>query len=423
MYLSTLRLNNNQIKNFIYDANQGSVNTINLDNNNLTFSDQDTCPIKYSPKQTRLTLSLSNNQINDLNAIRCLLNNSNVVLLDLSYNNIDTVALENFKFTDDEKRTTNLILRLSFNVINEIEFFEENEEADIDRLSSYDTSSSWVEIDVSNNPIVCDDCNMFKLQKSNTKLNTPLPVNGFKLKFDISNDTCLDTLYCSSMDIFERDIECPEKCKCTTRRLDKRLLIECLDADLREFPKIPQYPDDLVGDIDIDVSRNAIDKLNFVNDDLSRIRSIYAENNSITHVSFKNYPANIENLYLANNKLEKLDDAMTTFLYSKRDSLWLKLGDNPWICDNEGFDYNQFKNQLTASIQDKESMKCRNMKIESDALKSSVSVLIWIFVLCVLGIGIFFIYKKYPLPREINFNFNHLRRNQLRTELNEGLLQ
>lgn len=422
-YLVTLRLNNNQLKNFVYDANKGSANLILLNNNNLTFTNQETCPIKFTPKQYRLSMFLSNNQINDLNSLRCLLNNSNVVHLDLSYNNIDTVALENFKFGDGENRANGLTLNLDNNEISEIEFFEDDEEAEIDSLASYD--APLIEIDVSNNPIVCDDCNMFKIQKSTTKLDIPFSRNGLKIKFGIGNDTCLDTLYCSSMDIFEKVIECPHKCKCTTRRLDKRLFIECLDANLTEFPKLPLYNDDFVGDIDIDVSRNAITKLNFINEDLSRIKSIYAENNSITHISFQNYPANIENLFLANNKLEKLDNALTTFLVSRRDNVWLKLGSNPWLCDNDGFDYSQFQQQLKSSIQDKNAMQCKNIEINSssDVLKSSVKFLLTIVVLCVLVVAGFYVYKRYPLPRDFHFNFNHLRSSQRQSELHEGLIE
>lgn len=418
-YLSVLKLNNNKLTNFVFDFDQGKVQNILLDNNNLTFSNQSECPIKSSRQGYRLSVGLSNNYINDLNSIKCLINNSNIINLDVSSNDIDSIDKSHFKFEGAERRSVALTLNLTRNLIDSIEYFENEEELEIDALS-HDYSIPAIKIDVSDNVLICEDCNMLEIIKNNTKFDTSYFEGEQKIKFTLSNSECLDTLFCESRYTLGKDLPCPEKCLCTLRRIDRRAFVDCFDSNINEFPKLPDYTDYNVDGIDIDVSNNSLKNLTILQYDASKIKSINAANNEIADIRFNNYPTNIETLSLANNKLEQLDSAFTAFLYARGETVGLKMGHNPWVCENDEFDYNYFQKQMKSSIQDYEQMKCTIVEFKKASMPLAITLLIWLIAICLMGGGGFVVYKRIILPRKYDINF---RRRHIRDpELNDNLI-
>lgn len=356
--LTELYLDNNRLHTIHRDAfRHTNLQIINLENNRLDFFKRMPNPmqkdipvqqkdiLKYSPFEHTgklIRLNLRNNSITQFSG-EWNLHNTQLELLDLSHNQIQSIDLMQILATWNQPITVNL----THNHIKGIYTSKLEYAAVLDDMiataeSTVDSQPNllwkWL---LNYNPIHCDCDLMFtvkflrekqsierflKLITDELRCATPE-----KLRNQLARNVKLEDLLCPLDSPLTNTKYCPSKCECWVRTSDDTGIFNCSNADLREVPALPRLKS--LQKYELNIENNHIMALpNYSEPGYESVVKINAHNNSITHVSHENLPVNLTTLDLSRNKLQTLDGKVLMRLNYTGSLRSLTLAGNPWQC-------------------------------------------------------------------------------------------
>lgn len=366
--------------------NLKSLIELNMERNRLTVIE----PMAFFPARNLTIVKLSHNQL-ELNSSstkwspfynNCFLrelhlaNNSidiffsdwsisryHLQLLDLSYNQINTISGNNFILPSNR-----ILVDLRYNNISNIFLY------DIEELAIYQHKERDVVVLVDHNPILCD-CNLYNLL---LYLNNKLPTtvyNYFKIK--LGNLSCVQYDGTKGPEITKLDLNtytCPEDkyfsirricqigCTCNIRLRDNIRILDCSYKNISEYSIDPtriipimKYPLilNLTGNLLTEVpSTQALKPIN--------VTGLLLSNNRISQVMINKLPNNLTVLELHNNNISEIDSELLSFAYSRSLKVFTLSG-NPIKCNCNTKDLLRFVQSKRSIYKDLDNVKCDNI--------------------------------------------------------------
>ncbi|KAH8294879.1 hypothetical protein KR018_003801 [Drosophila ironensis] len=365
--LETLTMRNNRLRSI--DPNAFSFTTamrhLYLEHNNIDLQQslmsqlQEQANSPFSSMLDLQTLNLSHNSIifiyYDWKFLLTQLRN-----LDLSYNNISSLAYEDLQFLSRHR----LHVNMTHNQIRSIVLQRD--------LATDDFDTRLVNIDLNDNPLVCD-CTLLYFVQLVRGTHVPAYTRQFKFRTDrlyCSNPSALEntpvakvmpqSLVCP-LDISDDPAErqCPPGCSCWVRTYDKALLIKCNDGNFTEVPRLPNLPQNLQL-MELHLENNTLVKLPVANKNpaYNKVTSLYLAGNNLTRISADELPQRLDHLDLRRNKLQSLNHTLLGFLNHTMLRGSMKLSGNPWICDCDAKPLLLFAQDNFDRIEDRAEMMC-----------------------------------------------------------------
>lgn len=315
--------------------------------------------------------------------------------LDLSYNNISSLSYNDLKIL-----SRHIKINLTHNSINKINF------QDIE-YSNFNINTEKIEIFVESNPIICnckilefilflrnqiatsETNKILKIFPGNLKCSAPIELNG-KLVTDVHPKELLCPLELN----FSLITKCPNRCTCWIRPYDKTLFINCSNAELIKVPILPHPEIFKLKSISLNIENNHLIRLPHADiSGYSDIKEIYARHNNINEISMDNIPKKLEILDLAYNNLTWMNNSILQN-FNHTNKLKLSLGNNPWICSCDNFEFLSFIRNNFKIIQDLNTINCitkENQLLSILLSKNLCSKKEIIITTCLLIIGLGFI--------------------------------
>lgn len=361
--LKELYLDNNKLESIHLHAFEGTnLRVLHLQNNYLDFINFAIHPStmdKVSPFQNLHNLKILNLSHNRL---MHFLNDWDVNILsleqlDLSYNNISTIAFDQLGYL----WRNDIIINLAYNQIKTIT-------ADRFINKNISSKSTWI---LKDNPLKCDCIILYFVKFLRGDLG---PVSDSKVNFDIDNLVCAqpnnlkgrtveslmpNELLCPLDAPNTKYKFCPEKCSCWVRANDRTVIFNCSNAKLNEVPTLPDIKNKNLDIFELYLENNNITSLPSANKDgFKYVTKIYARNNSISACTPENIPSNLSLLDMSENKLKWLNDTLFTHLNRTKTLKQIKLGMNPWTCDCLANSFRKFIQTQFQTILDLDKIKC-----------------------------------------------------------------
>lgn len=150
----------------------------------------------------------------------------------------------------------------------------------------------------------------------------------------------------ASKDISEM---CPTECNCSMLNNTKTVVVNCSGNNLKSVPSglgKTRERMSAFGEIVLNLDNNNL--INLPNSTIPGydfFTNLTAKNNSITSINVTNLPLYALEIDLSNNKLESLSTAVYKRLKYMRMLKRLVLAENPWICNEEFFDFIRFNKE------------------------------------------------------------------------------
>ena len=332
---------------------------MNLGNNQLSQCKMDNL---FDNLKVLMELYLDNNILSDFDISNKTLF-YNLMILDLSHNNISTFSFKNV-YT-----LPNCEIDLSHNQFMEFKFLLRGNEKRLKFI-------------LNDNPIICD-CNaleLFQFIKKEIESQLKTDFSGidsrhFKCKKpDNLYDRFLSTLNTTEM-ICNIEKDCPKGCKCKSSA-DKVLVFDCSSSHLQELPTLPKFED---------FDSNKIE--------------LYAAQTQLNSIQLINVPDDLIILDLRNNSLKTLSNNVIQ-RFKSIDKLYLS--GNPWTCDCDAVELVYFFHLYRSKIVDADDMKCADHRsFKTLEAKELCVQLIEVFVVFLMGTSLlglfstfFVIFKK-----------------------------
>lgn len=415
--LTELYLDNNQLVT-IYRATfkYTNIQILNLENNHLAFlpiqrekDPKKYSPFEYTPKLIRL--NLRNNSIayylNDWNT-----HNSDLEVLDLSYNKITSIQLMEISASWKQAITVNL----THNDIKSISGTKLDYELVLNQTQQHifgehpNTLWKWI---LNSNPIDCD-CKILyfvKLLRENPsterywKLITDdlYCTTPSQLENQLVRDVKYDDLLCPLDSPKTSNKYCPSMCNCMVRTIDETVIFDCSNAGLEKMPKLPiimQNNRPWSGKYELNIENNHIVSLpNGSEFGYDRVTKLNARNNSLEHLLSENLPQNLTKLDISHNRLKTLDGHILMRLNSTY-GIRMVLAKNPWTCECDKAFMKYIK--LYSAKVDYQNITCKDgraVRDKSDVCPMDRTIIILACVLIAL-LGLFIgavlaLYYKY----------------------------
>ncbi|XP_014613497.1 PREDICTED: protein toll [Polistes canadensis] len=369
--LTELNMENNQLKT-IDQLAFSSVRNLRIAkfcHNKLTFNlygIQEDYQSPFNKCYLLNELYLSNNYISTISNDWSL-NAMNLHVLDLSYNDISVISMDDLQFVSN-----NIKVNLTNNKIKYILLAES--------IRIYQETPRDVIIYVEHNPLICD-CNLYNFLRYLEGRMHPKVQNYFHII--PGNLTCLEsngtseieisklsskTLKCAETEYLQIKSKCPTGCTCRIQPEDKARLIDCSNKNLS------QLLIDTTGISDKKPVDGYHIKLNISGNNFTEIPStellgseyvtdFILSNNNITRITLDKLPKNLEVLELHNNNISRIDSNLLDYWKNSITLKRLTLHKNPWKCDCDARDLFSFVQSKLIDIPDLGKVMCNNMAI------------------------------------------------------------
>lgn len=333
---------------------------LQLENNALSFE-----PVRESPFQslTKLkVLNLRNNSIVDI-LMDWSYNNLGLQNLDLSHNNITYLSYSALQFL-----ARDITVNLSHNSIKEIDLRQ------LDLIAEMgDDGVSKTHVLLNDNPLRCNCLIMHFIQFYRKEL---APAIRSRIRITADNLRCAapeKMLNRRVEDIVAKDLlcpldspnsstkHCPDGCDCQVRPVDKALIINCSNTQIKEVPVLPDPLHFGFKYTELYIENNNISALPHSNTEGYRhVTEIHARNNSISQILSDNLPNGLVVLDVSENRLKTIKSTVFSQLNVTRPLQSISLGRNPWSCDCEAKDLLSFVQTHFKQITDFTKIKCKN---------------------------------------------------------------
>lgn len=300
--------------------------------------------------------------------------------IDLSHNLIREITNNDLKLTKNNTFHDGLEIKLQHNLI-------ENINVD-DSYSNYEEYLSFVSIDISRNPIVCECNNDEKILQ-----DTIVHKNGITFTISTHDQDCDDVLCCEDERIYEDEL-CPSQCYCVLCTKTKIMQIDCSERQLNQIPPMKDTTYHYyISAITIDMSNNSLTVLDL--DDIrhyqvSEINAAFNEISSLNALLFHSDPLTLN---LTNNKFKILNDYEIKQILDNGNNLKIFFGKNPWIC---GPQFDKMRNDLRFIIKDSNEMHCMEETVVTSKHSSTIIIyLVIISIFFIIGFSSFIAYRKF----------------------------
>lgn len=411
--LVTLDLSSNQLTSLHQRAFQsnGNLETLDLSKNNISFDVHDQPTWRSLTKLHELNLAENNIKLNEI-PYEWRTISLRLTLVNVSGNEIGPqLSIHDLEFQQDE-----ITVDLSKNLIHRIVFDEDNgDNAPPEFRNEASHTSKPPIVLLGQNPIECN-CHTYQLALN---LRWKLP-NGQKPKVNFRGQNLL----CNSppelkdfsirnltLDVFscqfpsnELNAQCPDNCKCRyTPAVPAKVWMNCKGQNLVNYPSfLPKVKD--ASQICLDLSRNRMTSLAGLREYVSNysgVNLLVLSNNNFSSVPVQDLPENVSKIYLDFNQIQVFDEE-TLQRFRKLDEL--KLGNNPYSCDCESKNLQEFiheNRRIVTDLQDV-TLDCGGSQkanfivgdIEdtevfcTDVRKLAVSIALPIVILLLLALGV-----------------------------------
>lgn len=359
--LTELYLDNNNLHTIHRDAfKHTNLHIINLENNQLDFVKHMAKPMqmdstKYPDYEQpfknlrELTwLNLRNNSIRQFlqewNTF-----NPELEVLDLSYNEIQSITLEQILSIWNHPITINLTHnQITAIYASKLEYLTSLKDQ-VERAQQIVDSQPNIlwKWELNDNPINCDCKIMYavKFLRENPSIEKFVKLTRDELKCatpeNLQNQYVqmikLDELLCPLDSPSTSKKYCPSMCECWVRTSDETGIFNCSNAGLTTVPKLPNLKSEMgriqLNKFELNIENNRIEELPKYNElGYEMVTKINARNNSLLHVSNENLPLILTTLDVSRNKLQTLDGKVLMRLNHTGALQSLTLAGNPWAC-------------------------------------------------------------------------------------------
>ncbi|XP_043663672.1 protein toll [Vespula pensylvanica] len=313
-------------------------------------------------------LYLSNNNISQIYSDWSI-SATNLQLLDLSYNDINIISMEDLQFVSNKIK-----VNLSYNKIRHILLGQ------AENIASFQETPRDVIIHVEHNPLLCD-CNLYEFLRFLEGRMHPNVQNYFHII--TGNLTCIEpngvdeieisrlhskTLKCVEEEHLYVKSKCPIGCVCWIIPEDKTRLIDC------SYKNFSELLIDKTGMNNLKPVKDYHIKLNMTGNTLTEIPSIellgseyvtdlILSNNNIIKISLNKLPKNLQVLELDNNNISRINLDVLDYLKNSTSLKKLTLHKNPWKCDCDARDLLSFIQSKLIDIPDLGKVTCNNKNI------------------------------------------------------------
>ncbi|XP_057337981.1 protein toll-like [Microplitis mediator] len=307
--------------------NLGSLKYLDFSNNVLTLKSDSyidefgpISPFHHIKKSVR-EINLAYNNISEIFGDWILA--ADIRILNLSHNYVNSLKTADLQFVSRD-----VYLDLSFNKIEQI-YFGEVEISDEDH-------PKYLIVDIEYNPLICD-CNMYStLQFLDNKM--PFATVLFELAIDKlkcnGKVSPPKTYACEFQEILLDDEigMCPENCSCKVRPADQRFLVDCSYRELTEAPSVINWF--LSADIEVNLTGNHLTRIPFKNQTgYDQVTVLSLSHNKISEIPINMSFNYLEELYLDNNDITKIDDEVLEILQASKHLRNLTLHNNKLAFD------------------------------------------------------------------------------------------
>ncbi|XP_033226699.1 protein toll-like [Belonocnema kinseyi] len=371
--LLKLSLTSNQIQNISGSLFKGllSLKKLDLQNNSVSFIDKNAFTLLPNVE----VINLSHNNISDI----LVLDDMYMVLsvfygceklqtLDLSYNKINRIfsdwttqpplyfKLLNLSHNDidiinnidmDFKQTQDFEIYLSDNKIRRIDMSDRFEEIFLQETRRRIKMHLW------NNPLQCD-CFLYDfiryLEGSRAELKRNLQIDIGPMECSSPNElkgTLIADLKSKDYRCIESDSKyyegtCPEVCSRWIKPSDHKLIFDCAYRNLTEAPKRMCRLANNEYTTEVNLTGNFIRNIPNMNQiGYDKVRHLILSTNNISTIPENGFSSELLSLELDNNTITAISSAALDHL--KNTTLQnIKLGGNPWKCDCEARNFQQY---------------------------------------------------------------------------------
>ncbi|UYV81683.1 Tl [Cordylochernes scorpioides] len=357
--LRTLDLRGNELSRISKETFKGleQLSILNLQNNDIYYIDEQS----FDELTYLKTLDLSDNSLKFLpkdifkiNLIRSLnLSKNNLISTDnifynFQYKNLD-LSGNDLKYIEIP-RSENSAIQLDVRN-NKIEYVN---------VSKITLSTYSGKIMLQNNPIKCDcqTLHFYQYYKTNKHIFSEKEF-GYLTCSNPQNLKGVNIDYVNDHD-FICDIKenCPNKCKCYTREIDKITFMNCSNS---YFKSLPTQAVANVSILQLDNNRISsiidLDKPEWQN-----LRQVSFLNNYIISENWS-LPQNLEYINLKNNKLSWLPQSILNYSLSNNKFI-IKLGGNRWDCNCNLTNMKVWLDSLNNQTQDIGNIICKDLILE-----------------------------------------------------------
>ncbi|XP_043640972.1 protein toll-like [Drosophila teissieri] len=181
--------------------------------------------------------------------------------------------------------------------------------------------------------------------------------------------------------------ECPVDCICCVDTSNSELLTLMIDCSGKELREIPPLPTPTYGQTTLIFERNNLEKWpSSLLPGYSRVTRLYLANNRLSKID--QLPEKLMHLDISNNKFSALDDRVRGFLQKRMNSSQMKLSlfGNPWTCSCKEKDFLAFVKAQAKNIANASAIQCSGTGrslIEIEEANICPSVLIYFTSLAV----------------------------------------
>ncbi|CAH0553373.1 unnamed protein product [Brassicogethes aeneus] len=387
-YLTKLVLNHNNISNIEEEAftNLEAVKEIDLSYNMLIGNYMSDMLFYYIKKLEVINLRKNSISVGP----HFYLMTDSYIKIDFSENKIQKVILTNLL------STKSAFYNFSNNQIKKID------------MTGLESSKNTVQLNLDNNPILCDCTNYDFITSIPTIKDTVHVMNYKTIKCSESKTLYYfyenkEIISCPMASLKSDHYICPEKCTCHWRPFNSTFLVDCSNKALKEVPKFlaPKHIyNKMVKNVMVNLQNNELIESPSEHNEYENVTGLILSKNKIRNVTW--VPSNIQVLYLDNNNISSLNDQLIDALY-RSSFIDLKLEANPWICDCSVL---KLKKYLTSLKMDKTKVYCNGTNrtiVDADNLCISkeiitvVSLLVIIFLLFLVAclMASYYKWKKY----------------------------
>ncbi|CAH1114176.1 unnamed protein product [Psylliodes chrysocephalus] len=293
--------------------------------------------LDLSHNRFKMTYSINENPFNNILKLESLMLRNNLIeelpdfnnliylqTVDLSYNSIKDVPVHYIISQPSES------LKL-FNLSNNAIKYVDLKYVDV-LLEANNPPRSQVQVDLQNNPLVCDCTNYDLVQycqqmKPKVTAQIYLQVGGTRCtQPEIFQDIQIQQLKPENVSCEKPVKGCPKECKSFWRPFKSFLVFDCSNRNLTSFPKIPVNDHEnvelnLIGN---DIRGGLNSSLGYQN-----VKNLFLSNNKLQELKW--IPQGIEKLTLDRNELTHLDPELLEIMNNASLKI-LKLSHNPWSC-------------------------------------------------------------------------------------------
>ncbi|KAI4498459.1 hypothetical protein M0802_006394 [Mischocyttarus mexicanus] len=387
--LKLLDLSMNYIDSIPKDIFEGltSLTELNMDNNLLKHIDQETfIPLEYlsiakfsnnllhfASDFTRWSpfhfnkflkeLHLSNNSIHRF--FPDWTTSSSLIFLNLTHNHIRYLSLENVSF-----KSNKTLVDLRYNNISNI-FLE-----DIELTALFQMEKRDVKVLIDHNPILCN-CNLYNVIRY---FHNEMPYFVYNyIEFVTQNFSCIytngtmgpkieklnsTTYTCAENEYFKMDTRCPTICTCSVRISDKTRLLDCSNKNMSSFVFddetqyfVNRFP------VILNLTGNALWRMPLIFSlKPINVTGLLLSNNRISEIRVENLPRTLKTLELHNNSISRIGFNVIKHLNSSL-LTELTLSGNPILCDCGVEALFNFVNFYRFAFKDLNELKCKKPNI------------------------------------------------------------